>query len=127
MFLTDPIRKVSEAQRRMTISLTDILSDSVQPTETEETTQHDETIRHIVMEEGPDETTQQSLDNPLELTNAQVEEVLKGLEEAFTDAEVEELLRGLEEISASGGVLPTHPLDDEMNAMLNLPAEDFVV
>ncbi len=93
--------------------------DFVQPTETnaDKPTQCNETTQYAytVMEEGP----QQSLDNPFTLTNAQVEEVLKGLEETFTDAEVEELLRGLGETPASGesdGVLPSHPIDDEMNA-----------
>ncbi len=79
-----------------------------------------------VMNEG----TQQTLNDPLMLTDTEVEEVLRGLEETFTDTEVEELLRGLGETpvdSENGGALPRHPIDDEMDAMLNLCAEDFMI
>ncbi len=60
------------------------------------------------------------------LTNAEVVEVLRGLEETFSAAEVEELLGGLEETSNVDGS-NGHYIDDEMNSVLNMCVEDYVV
>jgi hypothetical protein len=60
------------------------------------------------------------------LTNAEVEEVLRGLEETFSAAEVEELLRGLGETSITDGS-DGHYIDSEMNSVLNMCVEDYIV
>jgi hypothetical protein len=124
-----------QTPKKLTVNLVDALNgepactanDSMQPTVTDkgETVQCGETT-YTVMDEG----SQQTLDSPFMLTDTQVEEVLRGLEETFTNTEVEELLRGLGETPANGedgGALPSHPVDDEMNAVLDLCVEDYLV
>ncbi len=70
------------------------------------------------------------------LTDAEVTEVLRGLGETFSTAEVEELLRGLEETSVAGETreetLGTkensqHYIDDELNAVLDMNIDDYIV
>jgi hypothetical protein len=70
------------------------------------------------------------------LTDAEVTEVLRGLEETFSTAEVEELLRGLEETSVAGETkeetLGTkengqHYIDDELDAVLDMNIDDYIV
>ena len=66
------------------------------------------------------------------LTDADVAEVLRGLEETFSAAEVEELLRGLEETSNAGETSDTkensrHYIDDELDAVLDMCIDDYVV
>ncbi len=72
------------------------------------------------------------------LTDAEVTEVLRGLKETFSTAEVEELLRGLEETSIIGETQSTketsdadgddrHYIDNELDAVLNMIVDDYVV
>ena len=70
------------------------------------------------------------------LTNDEVADVLRGLEETFSVAEVEELLRGLEETSVAEEVngetsgemgSGDHYVDDELNAVMNMDVNDFIV
>ncbi len=87
-------------------------------------------IQHTDQTVLPQQCTVPIDENPFTLTNAQVDEVLRGLEETFTDAEVEELLRGLGETSAndeSNGVLSGHYVDNEMNDVLDMCVEDYIV
>jgi hypothetical protein len=84
-----------------------------------------------VMEHTVTEVIQCSDQLPV-LTNAEVEEVLRGLEETFSAAEVEELLRGLEETSNAGETSDTkensrHYIDDELDAVLDMCIDDYVV
>ena len=69
-------------------------------------------------------------ENPFTLTDAEVEEVLRGLEETFTAAEVEELLGGLGETSTtdeSDGTLQGHYIDNEVDGVLDMCVEDYIV
>ena len=69
-------------------------------------------------------------ENPFTLTDAEVEEVLRGLEETFTAAEVEELLGGLGETSTtneSDGTLQDHYIDSEVDGVLDMCVEDYIV
>ncbi len=72
------------------------------------------------------------------LTDEEVAEVLRGLEETFSTAEVEELLRGLEETSNAGETPNTeetsdvngnsqHYIDNELDAVLNMCIDDYIV
>ena len=90
-----------------------------------------------VMEHTVTEVIQCSDQLPV-LTNAEVEEVLRGLEETFSAAEVEELLRGLEETSNAGETSNTketsdvnessgHYIDNELDAVLNMCTDDYIV
>ena len=60
------------------------------------------------------------------LTDAEVMEVLRGLEETFSAAEIEELLGGLEETS-NVGESSGHYIDDEIDSVLNMCVADYVV
>ena len=72
------------------------------------------------------------------LSTAEVEELLRGLEETFSVAEVDELLRGLEETSNTGETQNTeetldangnsqHYVDSELDAVLNMCIDDYIV
>ncbi len=89
----------------------------------------------ISMTEPVTEVVQCSDQLPI-LTDAEVTEVLRGLEETFSTAEVEELLRGLEETSVAGETkeetLGTkengqHYIDDELDAVLDMNIDDYIV
>ena len=65
------------------------------------------------------------------LTNDEVSDVLRGLEETFSVAEVDELLRGLEETLAAEEVKEEtsgdHYVDDELDIVMNMDINDFIV
>ena len=70
------------------------------------------------------------------LTDDEVADVLRGLEETFSTAEVEELLRGLEETSVAEEIKEEtsgeresgeHYVDDELNAVMNMDVNDYIV
>ena len=67
------------------------------------------------------------LGTPFTLTDEEVSDVLKGLEETFTATEVEELLGGLGETLDEDELMADHYIDAEAKRMMNMTAEDFVV
>ncbi len=108
------------------IGLRDILTncEQVQPSQ-----------EQIPMTEPITEVVQCSDQLPL-LTDDEVTEVLRGLEETFSTAEVEELLRGLEETSVAGEIKEEtsgarengqHYVDDELDAVMNMDINDYIV
>ncbi len=73
----------------------------------------------------------QSSDKLPMLTDDEVYDVMKGLEETFSVAEVDELLRGLGETfapeEAKEGTSNDHYVDDEIDTVMNMNISDFVV
>ncbi len=65
------------------------------------------------------------------LTDDEVYDVLKGLEETFSVAEVDELVRGLGEAfapeEAKEGTSNDHYVDDEIDTVMNMDISDFIV
>ena len=125
-------------KRTLTVGLRDILAESgckqespvvkaVQPLQ-EELPMTEHTVTEVV----------QCSDQLPILTDAEVTEVLRGLEETLSTAEVEELLRGLEETSNTGETQNTeetldvngnsqHYVDSELDAVLNMCIDDYIV
>ncbi len=73
----------------------------------------------------------QSSDKLPMLTDDEVYDVMKGLEETFSVAEVDELLRGLGEAfapeEAKEGTSNDHYVDDEIDIVMNMDISDFIV
>jgi hypothetical protein len=66
-------------------------------------------------------------ENPFTLTDAEVSDVLKGLEETFTPEEVDRLLRGVEETLDEDRLNADHYIDAEVERMMSMTTEDFIV
>ncbi len=105
-------------QKRMVVPLTDVLHDLVQsqwvsPTQT--------TV-------GPTVSLNEN-ENPFGLTNEEVDELLKGLE----GIDYEELKglegtdKGLPEYPEGSGVPSGHYIDTELDSVLNMTLDDFIV
>ncbi len=103
-------------RRSLAVGLRDTLADCVQ----------ERPLRQqMPMVESEVEVVQCSDQLPM-LTDDDVTDLLRGLEETFSVAEVEELLRGLEETSTvnEGG---NHYVDDEVKAVMSMDINDFIV
>ncbi len=66
-------------------------------------------------------------ENPFTLTDAEVSDILKGLEETYTPEEVDKLLGGLEKTLDEDRLNADHYIDAEVERMMSMTTEDFVV
>ena len=66
-------------------------------------------------------------ENPFTLTDEEVGDVLKGLEETFTPEEVDRLLRGIEETPDEEKLNVVSYIDAEVKRMQAMTVEDFIV
>ena len=113
-----------QVQRRMRVNLTDILNQPVQsqqdPVERTVVDQPTQCTAIVPVDETPTQCTVTVPvdENPFALTDEQFDELLKGLKESG-----DELLRGLEESGGSSG----YDIDAELDSVMNMCVEDFVV
>ena len=108
-------------RRSLAVGLRDTLADCVQ----------ERPLRQqMPMVESEVEVVQCSDQLPM-LTDDDVTDLLRGLEETFSVAEVDELLRGLEETLAAEEVKEEtsgdHYVDDELDIVMNMDINDFIV
>ena len=108
----------------MRVTLTDILDQPVQSQQDSVQRPVADPLTQCIVTVPVDETSIQCTvtvpvdENPYALTDEQFDELLKGLEESG-----DELLRGLEESGVSSG----YDIDAELDTILNMCVEDFVV
>jgi hypothetical protein len=78
---------------------------------------------------GPvSETSSVSIEkSPFSLTDAEVGDILKNLEETFSPEEVDKLLGGLEAGLDESELLSDHYIDNEVRRSMNMFVEDFIV
>ena len=78
---------------------------------------------------GPvSETSSVSIEkSPFSLTDAEVGDILKNLEETFSPEEVDKLLGGLEADLDESELLSDHYIDNEVRRSMNMFVEDFIV
>ena len=98
-------------QGRMRVTLTDILNQPIQ-------SQQDPVDRTVVDPPTQCTVTVPLDENPFSLTDEEFDKLLKGLEESG-----DEPLKGLEESGVSSG----YDIDAELDSVLNMCVEDFVV
>ena len=118
-------------QKRMTVALTDVLRDSVR-------SQWDPLAQTAVGQSQQDPLTQTAADppctvslneNPFGLTNEEIDELLKGLE----GIDYEELKglegtdKGLPKYPEGSSVPSGHYIDTELDSILNMDVDDFIV
>ncbi len=129
-----------QQKKTLMVGLRDILSEPVSKREDLADPVADQAIQPtqysdqlpVADQDLTDPVADQAIENPFTLTDAEVAEVLRGLEETFTAAEVEELLGGLGETSTTDGsdgdgTLQGHHIDNEMDGVLNMCIEDYIV